>query len=60
VRILEQKASGIYVCLDGPGKDASTGKVQHVFLLKLEVLRAWVASRIRDLQASSMTPRPIS
>src|ERR1700726_4029245 len=34
IRVLEQKASEIYVCVGGPGKDASSGQIQRVFLLK--------------------------
>jgi hypothetical protein len=36
IRILEQKTSGIYVCVEGPGKHASSGQFQRVFLLKLK------------------------
>jgi hypothetical protein len=36
IRILEQEASGIYVCVGGPGKNASSGQIQRVFLLKLK------------------------
>ncbi len=36
IRILEQKASGIYVCVQGPGQNASSGQIQRVFLLKLK------------------------
>jgi hypothetical protein len=36
IRILEQKASGIYVCVEGPGQDASSEHIQRVFLLKLK------------------------
>jgi len=36
IRILEQKASGIYVCVEGPGQDASSENFQRVFLLKLK------------------------
>jgi len=36
IRILEQKASGIYVCDEGPGQDASSENFQRVFLLKLK------------------------
>ena len=36
IRILEQKASGIYVCVEGPGKNASSGQIQRVLLLKLK------------------------
>jgi hypothetical protein len=36
IRILEQKSSGIYVCVEGPGKNASSGRFQRVFLLKLK------------------------
>ena len=34
IRVLEQKASEIYVCVGGPGKNASSGQIQRVFLLK--------------------------
>ena len=36
IRILEQKAFGIYVCVKGPGKNASSGQIQRVLLLKLK------------------------
>ena len=36
IRILEQETSGIYVCIEGPGKNASSGQIQRVFLLKLK------------------------
>jgi len=36
IRVLEQKASEIYVCVGGPGKNASSGQIQRVFLLKLK------------------------
>jgi hypothetical protein len=36
IRILEQKTSGIYVCVEGPGKHASGGQFQRVFFLKLK------------------------
>ncbi len=36
IRILEQKASEIYVCVEGPGKNASGSQIQRVFLLKLK------------------------
>jgi hypothetical protein len=36
IRVLEQKASGIYVCVECPGKNPSSGKIQRVFLLKLK------------------------
>ena len=36
IRILEQEASGIYVCVRGPGKDVIKGQIQRVFLLKLK------------------------
>ena len=36
IRILKQKASGIYVCVEGPGHDASSEHFQRVFLLKLK------------------------
>jgi hypothetical protein len=36
IRILEQKESQIYVCVQGPGQNASSGRLQRVFLLKLK------------------------
>ena len=36
IRILEQKASEIYVCVQGPGQSSSNGQIQRVFLLKLK------------------------
>jgi len=36
IRILQQKASAIYVCVQGPGQNASSGQIQRVFLLKLK------------------------
>jgi hypothetical protein len=36
IRILEQKASEIYVCVQGSGQNASSGQIQRVFLLKLK------------------------
>lgn len=36
IRILEEEASGIYVCVGGPGKNASSGRFQRVFLLKMK------------------------
>jgi len=36
IRVLEQRASEIYVCVEGPGKNASSSQIQRVFLLKLK------------------------
>jgi len=36
VRILEQKSSGIYVCVQGPGENAASGQIQRVYFLKLK------------------------
>lgn len=36
IRILEQKTSGIYVCVGGPAKDVTGGQIQRVFVLKLK------------------------
>ena len=36
IRILEQKASAIYVCVQAPGQDVNSGPVQRVLLLKLK------------------------
>jgi hypothetical protein len=35
IKILEQKSSEIYVCVAGTGENASNGKIQRVFLLKV-------------------------
>jgi hypothetical protein len=46
IRILEQKASGIYVCVAGPGPNASSGgQIQRVFLLKLKNTSALLKGR---------------
>jgi hypothetical protein len=36
IRILEQKASEIYVCVQGRGQSSSNGQIQRVFLLKFK------------------------
>jgi hypothetical protein len=36
IRILEQKASEIYVCVQGPGQNSGSGQIQRVFLLKFK------------------------
>jgi len=36
IKILEQKSSEIYVCVAGPGENASSGKIQRVFLVKVK------------------------
>ena len=36
VRILEQTSSGVYVCVQGSGKNAASGQIQRVYLLKLK------------------------
>jgi len=36
VKILEQKSAGIYVCVQGSGKDAASGQIQRVYFLKLK------------------------
>jgi len=36
IRILEQKTSGIYVCVEGAGKHASSDQFQRALLLKLK------------------------
>jgi hypothetical protein len=36
ITILRQEASGIYVCVAGSEKNANSGQVQRVFLLKLK------------------------
>jgi len=36
IKVLEQKSSEIYVCVAGSGENASSGKIQRVFLVKLK------------------------
>ena len=36
IRILEQKTSEIYVCIQGPGQSARSHQIQRVFLLKIK------------------------
>src|SRR5208282_3456711 len=36
IRVLEQKSSAIYVCVQAPGQDANSGPIQRVLLLKLK------------------------
>jgi hypothetical protein len=36
IKLLEQKSSGVYVCVAGPGEKAGSGKIQRVFLVKLK------------------------
>jgi hypothetical protein len=36
IRILEQKSSGIYVCVQGQSKKSDSGQIQVVYLLKLK------------------------
>ncbi len=36
IKLLEQKSSEVYVCVAGPGGNASSGKIQRVFRVKLK------------------------
>jgi hypothetical protein len=36
IRVLAQEEAGIYVCVDGRGKNASDGRIQRVLLLQLK------------------------
>src|SRR5260370_31664242 len=45
IRILEQAASGIYVCAGNTGKDESNGHIQPVLLLKLKESNGLLKSR---------------
>ena len=36
IKLLEQKSSEAYVCVAAPGGNASSGKIQRVFLVKLK------------------------
>lgn len=36
IRILEQKTSEIYVCVQGPGQNSNSGQIQRVLRLKLK------------------------
>jgi hypothetical protein len=42
---LEQKSSGVYVCVAAPGGNASSGKIQRVFLVKLKNSDSLLKSR---------------
>jgi hypothetical protein len=44
-KILEQKASGIYVCVRGATKEVSGGQIQQVLLLKLKDQGALLRAR---------------
>jgi hypothetical protein len=44
-KILEQKASGIYVCVSGAAKEVSGGQIQQVLLLKLKEQSALLKAR---------------
>jgi hypothetical protein len=45
LKILEQKESGIYVCVAGAAKDVSGGQIQQVLLLKLKDQSALLKAR---------------
>ena len=45
LKILEQKESGIYVCVAGAAKDVSGGQLQQVLLLKLKDQSALLKAR---------------
>jgi hypothetical protein len=45
IRILEQEASGIYVCAGNTGKDESNGHIERVLLLKLKESNGLLKSR---------------
>ena len=45
IRILEQGASGIYVCAGNTGKDESYAHIQRMLLLKLKASRRQLKSR---------------
>jgi len=36
IRILEQQSTGIYVCFEGPARNARAARIQRVLLLKLD------------------------
>ena len=44
IRVLEQKSSGIYVCVQGRGRDGSSGQFQRVLLLKLKNANGFLKS----------------
>jgi hypothetical protein len=44
-KILEQKTSGIYVCVGGAAKNVSGGQIQQVLLLKLKDQSALLKAR---------------
>ena len=50
IKILEQKESGIYVCVEGPGKNASSGQIQRVFQLKLKKANGLLKGRESSIE----------
>jgi len=45
IRILELKASAIYVCVEGQGQNATSGHVQRVVLLKMKNANAFLKGK---------------
>jgi hypothetical protein len=45
IRILELKASAIYVCVEGKGQKATSGQVQRVVLLKMKSANGFLKGR---------------
>jgi hypothetical protein len=45
IKVLEEKSSEIYVCVAATGENASSGKIQRVFLLKLKDPGSFVKGR---------------
>jgi hypothetical protein len=53
VKILEQKSSGIYVCVQGSGKDAADGQIQRVYFLRLKNANGLLKGRETNKEFSS-------
>ncbi len=45
IRILELKASAIYVCVEGQGQNATSGDIQRVVLLKMKNANGFLKGR---------------
>jgi hypothetical protein len=45
IKILEQESAGIYVCVDGQGKNGDNGRIQRVFLLKMKNANGFLKGR---------------
>jgi len=45
IRVLDQRSTGIYVCIEGQGKSLADGPIQRVFLLRWKKANSLLAGR---------------